>query len=62
MLSDMDILLIPHRPITLQDAVATRMARPGGDDEHMWRLLSLLYVRQGRPELCLAVLLQVWRL
>uniref|UniRef100_A0A7R9YQY0 Vps41 beta-propeller domain-containing protein n=1 Tax=Chlamydomonas euryale TaxID=1486919 RepID=A0A7R9YQY0_9CHLO len=43
----------------LQDAVAARMARPGGDDEHMWRLLSLLYVRQGRPELCLAVLLQL---
>ncbi|KAG1680753.1 hypothetical protein FOA52_008086 [Chlamydomonas sp. UWO 241] len=43
----------------LQDAVAARMARPGGDDEHMWRLLSLLYVRQGRPELCLTILLQL---
>ncbi|GAX72786.1 hypothetical protein CEUSTIGMA_g242.t1 [Chlamydomonas eustigma] len=44
---------------TLVDAVAARMKRPGGDDPTLWRLLALLYQRQGRPDLSLSILLQL---
>lgn len=32
----------------LVDVVAARMKRPGGENDHLWRLLALLYQRQVR--------------
>ena len=40
-------------------AITARIRRPGGDNPVLWRLLAALYERQGRPDLSLAIHLQL---
>ncbi|WIA39313.1 hypothetical protein OEZ86_005428 [Tetradesmus obliquus] len=46
-------------PTALIDAIAQRMQRPGGDSRELWQALAVLYRGQGRPDLSLAVYLQL---
>lgn len=43
----------------LIDAIAHRMRRVGGETRELWRALAHLYKMQGRPDLSLAIYLQL---
>eukprot|EP00775_Hariotina_reticulata_P006761 gene6761-6978_t len=52
----------PHscfHPTALIDSIAQRMQRSGGDSRELWQALAVLYKSQGRPDLSLAVYLQL---
>jgi hypothetical protein len=48
-----------YQPAALIDAIAQRMRRPGGETRELWQALAHLYRTQGRPDLSLAILLQL---
>ncbi|GBF95415.1 hypothetical protein Rsub_08377 [Raphidocelis subcapitata] len=48
-----------YSPAALIDAIAQRMRRPGGETRELWQALAHLYRTQGRPDLSLAILLQL---
>ncbi len=48
-----------YSPPALIDAIAQRMKRPGGETSALWQALAYLYKAQGRPDLSLAIYLQL---
>lgn len=48
-----------YSPTAAIDAIAQRMKRPGGETRELWCALAHLYRGQGRPDLSLAIYLQL---
>ncbi|KIY92214.1 Vacuolar protein sorting-associated like protein 41 [Monoraphidium neglectum] len=48
-----------YQPAALIDAIAQRMRRAGGETRELWQALAHLYKTQGRPDLSLAILLNL---